>query len=286
LVTSEGALSWTFRHPTVGDAYATLIAEDPELLDIYLSGAKVDRILEEVVCGERLVQGAKVVIPESRYRTLEERLRKVPADSDGLRHFIASRCAERFVRKFVTDRPEIVSTLGGATFFSAHSSSSLLAVRLYELGLLPEEHRRRLVKTARDQVVTGRNADFLSAPKARGLFLESEIDIILNDATTELLLNIEDEVELWAAEYQPQDDPEDHFEPLKGCLAVLHEELSDREEVVGAFRNAYRAIDMAVEGLRELYNEDQDSDYEYVEAADETPDSATSQRSVFDDIDE
>lgn len=44
LVHVGGVAKWVFKHPTIGDALATIVAEDPELLDIYLAGTSTERL--------------------------------------------------------------------------------------------------------------------------------------------------------------------------------------------------------------------------------------------------
>ena len=51
---------WVFRHPTIGDAYASLVAESPEQVELYVSGASLDRLFVEVVCGPSRPPGSKV----------------------------------------------------------------------------------------------------------------------------------------------------------------------------------------------------------------------------------
>jgi len=51
---------------TVRDAFAAVIADDRELMDIYLAGAPVDRLFSEVTCGDVGVQGVKVIVPSDR----------------------------------------------------------------------------------------------------------------------------------------------------------------------------------------------------------------------------
>jgi hypothetical protein len=62
-----GEQFWKFRHPSVRDAMAILVAARAELVDIYLAGVKVSELLSEVVCGDVDVPGAKVHIPKSRF---------------------------------------------------------------------------------------------------------------------------------------------------------------------------------------------------------------------------
>lgn len=48
----EGRDYWKFKHPTVRDAFAALVAEDAELMDIYLSGTPIRKLFSEISCGD------------------------------------------------------------------------------------------------------------------------------------------------------------------------------------------------------------------------------------------
>jgi len=43
-----GSYFWRFKHPTIRDAFAAIVAEDRELMDIYLTGTPVNKLLSEV----------------------------------------------------------------------------------------------------------------------------------------------------------------------------------------------------------------------------------------------
>jgi hypothetical protein len=59
----EGATEyWVFRHPTIRDAYATIVGANPELIDVYLSGVSTDQLLKEVVCGDVQLEGAEIIV--------------------------------------------------------------------------------------------------------------------------------------------------------------------------------------------------------------------------------
>ena len=58
---------WRFRHPTVRDAFASLVGSDPELIDIYLAGVPTERLLYEVSCGEMNIEGVKIVVSPNRF---------------------------------------------------------------------------------------------------------------------------------------------------------------------------------------------------------------------------
>lgn len=54
---------WRFKHPTIGDAYATTLALSPDLLNIFLSGSN---LIAQATCGnvgfEKAVVGCRFVI--------------------------------------------------------------------------------------------------------------------------------------------------------------------------------------------------------------------------------
>ncbi len=104
--TAEGP-KWTFKHPTIGDAYAALVANSPELTEIYLRGAKFERLLEEVVCGGVELRGASVRVGPSLYPALLNRLLVHPVDYR-IRYFLGQRCDEAFLRLVVDQVPNIL----------------------------------------------------------------------------------------------------------------------------------------------------------------------------------
>ena len=67
LIDGPDGLHWTFKHPTIGDAYAALVADSPELTEIYLRGAKREKLLREVVCSGVTIEGAFVQVPRKLY---------------------------------------------------------------------------------------------------------------------------------------------------------------------------------------------------------------------------
>src|SRR5271163_802764 len=104
---SQGQARWTFRHPTIGDAFAEVVAEDPELLDIYLQGAKIDKLVREVVCGDVRLSGAKVVVPEQRFVDLANRLNG-ELQIERICDFLGTRCSLSFLKFYFANCPQVL----------------------------------------------------------------------------------------------------------------------------------------------------------------------------------
>jgi hypothetical protein len=59
----RGESFWRFKHPTIGDAYAELLVQSPELLGIDIRGSAPERIVDQVTCGDVGIEKA-VVLPK------------------------------------------------------------------------------------------------------------------------------------------------------------------------------------------------------------------------------
>ena len=66
-VSEGGRAWWRFKHPTIRDAFADIVARNRELMDIYLKGAPLLRMLSEITCGDVGIDGAKLVVPPDRF---------------------------------------------------------------------------------------------------------------------------------------------------------------------------------------------------------------------------
>jgi hypothetical protein len=76
--------SWMFKHPTIGDAFASLVADHPELVDLYISDASMDKLLKEVTCGRVGLEGVKLVVPASRFDIVIRRLNAYRNSREGI----------------------------------------------------------------------------------------------------------------------------------------------------------------------------------------------------------
>lgn len=63
---AEGTYAWRFKHPTVGDAYAGLLLQSHELLGIYVHGSPIDKLTEQVSCGDVGIERA-VALPRGLF---------------------------------------------------------------------------------------------------------------------------------------------------------------------------------------------------------------------------
>jgi len=284
----EGIPQWIFRHPTVADAVATIVAEDPELLDIYLTGTSTEKLMNEVTCGNVNYEGVKVIIPPSHYNTFIERLDNVTNENSVL-NFLASRCDQAFL-KIYTDFHltfyEILST--PRPYLHADPRASVIAT-LHRYNNLPEEWRLKFVDSIEKLAISIPDADFLEITKFREILHESEITRIINRVNKDLFSDIKPIVEIvedmeseW--EYDFLSSPDAHFEHLKAALETYHQEFLYRGMPVEMIEEGLSEIDGSIERLNENYFE-HEVDYEsYLDSISDSLERGE-ERSIFDDLD-
>ena len=90
LINNEDSLYWTFRHPTIGDAFGNLLATETELLEIFLTGSPVEKLIDQITCGDRGATGfcycAKELFSIVVHR-LEGSLKKIKALKQNTWHY-------------------------------------------------------------------------------------------------------------------------------------------------------------------------------------------------------
>jgi len=283
-----GIYSWRFKHPTIRDAFASVIADDRELLDIYLAGAPVDRLFNEVTCGDCGVQGVKVILPSDRFELLFTRLGAFdlerPENLRGLHRFLAYRCNREFLERFIAKFPGFISDLQVGSYLYAVSDVGVI-VRLHEFGLLPETKRAGVAAAIRELAVETPDAGFLQEG-VRKLLTTEEFAAILDDIRTKLLPSLEGTIQNWRDNFyrSTDNDPESYFAELVSALKEFRDELTEHSEATSQVESALSEIKEAILDLMAEQPEEPDSDdFRGSSAGGGSDDSS---RSVFDDVDQ
>lgn len=153
LVSEDDSDKWVFRHPTVTDAFASVVARSPELVELYAHGAKLDRLLSEVACRPKASEDGRIRIPPALYPALIERLKTQPLD-EALKSFLGARCEKAFLVLMLDARPDILEWAASAQASGQALSGKLLIAALASWDLLPEDVRSGMAKDIRDHSIT------------------------------------------------------------------------------------------------------------------------------------
>jgi hypothetical protein len=281
----NGGYVWRYKHPTIRDAFATLVAEDTELLDIYLTGTPIERLFEEVSCGDVGIQGAKIIIPHDRFEAVMSRIARMDLamqDSERALHwFLAHRCNREFLSRYITRYPQFISSLRVFSYLWAVSDVEVIA-RLHEFGLLPERKRIEVVAEIRELAVDTPDSGFLQE-RFRHILTEDEVVSILEHVRTTLLPNLDDHIYDWRSNYNDDDDPEGYFDDLKSALKDYRDEFVDFEDAQHQIDTALDRIDQVIEDLRS--EQPEEPDYDDYDGRGSSGSGHGATRSIFDDVD-
>uniref|UniRef100_UPI003100B394 nSTAND3 domain-containing NTPase n=1 Tax=Neorhizobium sp. EC2-8 TaxID=3129230 RepID=UPI003100B394 len=192
LAHNEQGRYWTYKHPTVGDAFSTYVSRNPEFVEFFLRGAKPETLMREVVCGTVALQGASVRIMPSHYPQLLERLKAVSVFP--LRNFVSYRADATFAGLLLQQRQDL---LGGFQSFAtpiAQDSDTSLLVRLYDYGILPPDLRQGFVEAVKTAAVEEADTSFLDDDGVASVLTDPEKEEILDEVKRLLLPNIKDQI--------------------------------------------------------------------------------------------
>jgi len=285
---------WRFKHPTIGDAYSSILINNPEWLEIYIIGTSTDKMIDQITCGDVQIKKA-VIIPQKYYPTILERLGEFTTTSKyktsylstwgakrKIHSFLARRCSKEFVRLYIEANPAILESITHPGLYLSYSEEVNLVLRIHEYNLLPEDKRKRFVIALTEYAINGDDLYALKDEDVRKVFTEEELNIIQDKVYAELLPALDDVRGKFEREYNNYDDPEDHMDHFTSMLKTLKTVygLPDVEEAVNKQMNDTK------EWIKEK-TEDSRQDRPSREFGEvHTPPEFTSARSIFDDIDE
>jgi hypothetical protein len=171
------------------------------------------------------------------------------------------------------------AALGSATIcLGSRLNSTVLPVEV-----LPDDKRKQVVSEFRELAVDTPDAGFLD-DSIRGLLTSEELAEILERVRTELLTDLDTQVDSWRRSYDGDRDPEDHFRELVSALQDYRREFAEDEEAISQLDAALGEIEKVVEDLRsELPPEPEPDDFYGGSSAREGEDAS---RSIFDDVDQ
>ncbi|MGW8304704.1 MAG: nSTAND3 domain-containing NTPase [Achromobacter pulmonis] len=283
---------WRFRHPTIGDAYASTLAFSPDLLGIFLSGSSTENLLSQVTCGKVGVEKA-VIIPKSLFPTMIERLKNFSASnrykvewmsSWGARwtlyRFLTNRCSRDFLAAYLEQSPDVLHRVAKPGLSLGAAPEVDLAVRLHELGLLPEETRKAFIETVSTYAVEGDDLYALDDPGVRSVFQNGELDELVEAVRTDLLPKLQ-HVRIQAqSSHLSSDSPEEHMQTVLESFGILKKRFGADEQLVKLID---KEIDLANEWISETEPLDPKVGPRVLGAVDH-PDKRHGTRSIFDDI--
>jgi energy-coupling factor transporter ATP-binding protein EcfA2 len=281
----NGETFFRFKHPTIRDAFGGVIGDDANLMDIFLRGTRAEMLVDEVTCGDVGLEGVRLVVPSDRFPLLIERLRELKQETGGTKKmlgFLTTRCSPQFLEFFLSEEPDYLKSLRFRRYLAWSQEAKLFGI-LHENGLLPEHERRRFIEFASNAAFMSPEWRFVLNPTIRSLFRSSELRSLRARVRRHLTsAELSRETDAWEAGWDPTGDEDayEHFWTWRFELEAFASEFRRNRSVYRRFQVARHKLQLVIERL-EKGREKKKGDL--TAAADEE---VTSNRSVFDDVDQ
>jgi len=282
---------WAFWHPTFADAISEILSKRPDLIDVYVRGAKLDTLLTEVVCeGAAPVRDAAVV-PLGSSEALIKRLLETPDEksmNEKLFEFLNRRLPMPLVRQVLELAPEFLGRCGErrSWFRQRRSEEVRLRATAHSMGLLTEEVRAETAETLTDSALYSLDASFIQDDRILAMFQPYE----LMQLTACLLAKLDLEVAQKIVDLREQAHPDVDIDSQFEAVADFLDDIRYLVEADGVFEDKYSELTLALEQAKQEVlaeksdEEEEDSFFNSVPRA--TQREQQDGRSVFSDVDE
>lgn len=281
----RGETFYRFKHPTIRDAYGAVIADDANLMDVFLRGARAEVLVEEITCGDMGIEGVKLIVPPDRFLVIASRLRELKTTPTGPRQilgFLTNRCFKEFLALYLEQEPTYLNSLR-FPYWVGWSEEAKLFAALHDAGLLPEAQRRRFVRWVWNVLPRQPQWPFAYDQKLRALLRPPELRSIrahIKQTLTSRVLSRE--TKTWERGWDPNsdEDADGHFWGWKQQLGAFAWEFQTNQRL-------YRRFQFAKEKLRRLVARlEKRRKRKEGDLTGATVEESKSGRSVFEDVDQ
>lgn len=287
----SGQLCWSFFHPTFADAISSILSARPDLVDLYLGGAKTETLLAEATCEGAVTVKDAVVVPASSFDTLVARLQEVPDEGDlneRLFQFLNRRATDEVFRKVLTLRPDLISREGSPSPWSeiANHAEIRFRAKAFSMGLLDVDVRYSTCETLANAATYHLDVSFLSEDGILAMFEPRE----LMRLTVRLIAMLEDRISTMiddlACNGDADSDIDDQFSSVDSFVRRMQYIAEEDERIADRLDELERAIAEAKTEVKARKSEDEDDGSFFTNVPSATLAKETASRSIFSDVDE
>jgi hypothetical protein len=121
-----------------------------------------------------------------------------------------------------------------------------VAVRLHELGLLPEKHRKDFVDTVTSYAVEGEDLYALESLEIQSVFTPAELSEFQARLRAELVPNLAVVRRNWECNFDSDLSPEGYMQPLLDSFSALKDEFPSESSILTAIDHEIQEIQIGL----------------------------------------
>ncbi|CAH1906264.1 conserved hypothetical protein [Candidatus Nitrotoga sp. HW29] len=287
----NGQLFWAFFHPTFADAISSILSARPDLVDLYLGGAKIETLLAEALCeGAATVKDA-VVVPESSFDTLVTRLQEVPDEghlNEQLFLFLNRRATNEVFHELLILKPDLLTREGSPSPWSAIANHAeiLFHAKAYSMGLLDEDVRYSTCDMLTDAATYHLDVSFLWEENILAMFKPHELMRFTVRLVAMLEDKIPDKIKDLKCNGDADSDIDDQFSSVDSFVRKMQYIAEQDERIADRLGDLENAIEVAKAEVKARKSEDENDGSFFTNVPSATLAKETATRSIFSDVDE
>ena len=234
LTRKNGREYWCFQHPTIRDAFASLVGANPEFIDIYLAGTRAEKLMNEVTCGEMSLEGVKIIVPPEKYSMVLKKLMETGRNPnrfpDPVSNFLAHRCRGDFLEKYFTECESMISLPNEIIYLDSIRDSMRILRRLHIDGRLPEQIRLATIKKIYSLAENEYSYEVMTKNPLVDLMTVEEKNTLKALIKHAILSNGYDLIYDISQGWSKDIEPSDFFSEYEDTLRSIMDETEDEEE--------------------------------------------------------
>jgi hypothetical protein len=278
---------WMFAHPTIADALAEILRDRPDLLEVYIHGARGDELLSEVVCaGSTHIRDA-IVVPASANDLLVSRILELP-DEQGLNRtlfsFLAHRASDDVLRDVVEKDSSILKRTAEHYWKLSVDGRIALFARLHEMHLLPADLRAEVADDLESALFHDFDGSLLEDDRLLALIAPSRLLSMSMRLYDSMKADVPGHIESIVSNADLTIEPSDNFDDMTSFLGTIRSVFSSVESVTSLVSDLEGEV---TDGIATIAEKKQDSstDWEGEDIAPSAISAPSGGRSIFSDLD-
>lgn len=148
-----------------------------------------------------------------------------------LYRFLANRCSKDFLAAYLEQSPDVLQRVAKPGLSLSAVPEVDLAVRLHELGLLPEEVRKAFIEAVSTYAVEGQDLYALDDPSVRSVFQDSEFEELVEMVRTDLIPKLADVRRSAQSNHSSSDSPDEHMQGTLESFGTLKKRFGEDEQL-------------------------------------------------------